>query len=98
MSPNAGGGGELRGLRLSDNEYVQCTVYIGAQINFGDLTPYITLAKYNPSLFPICWSWRSPRQEPATISRPWIFAKSRLCLENLNGGKIHKLTKLPQSM
>jgi hypothetical protein len=32
------GGGELRG--LSANEGVQ--LFIGAQINFGDLTPYLT--------------------------------------------------------
>jgi hypothetical protein len=37
MSPNAGGGdGEV-----SANEY-SCTLYTGAQINFGDLTPYLT--------------------------------------------------------
>ncbi len=36
MSPNAGAGGELRGL----SQWVQ--LYIGAQINFGDLTPYLT--------------------------------------------------------
>ncbi len=35
MSPNAGGGRELRGLSL----WVQ--LYTGAQINFGDLTPYL---------------------------------------------------------
>ncbi len=39
MSPNAGGGGgELRGL----SQLVQ--LYTGAQINFGDLTPYLTYA------------------------------------------------------
>ncbi len=37
-SPNAGGGGELRGL----SQWVQ--LYTGAQINFGDLTPYLTMA------------------------------------------------------
>ncbi len=36
MSPNAGGGGELRGL----SQWVQ--LYTGAQINCGDLTPYLT--------------------------------------------------------
>jgi len=36
MSPNAGGGRELRGL----SQWVQ--LYTGAQINFGDLTPYLT--------------------------------------------------------
>ncbi len=36
MSPNEGGGGESRGLSL----WVQ--LYIGAQINFRDLTPYST--------------------------------------------------------
>jgi hypothetical protein len=35
MSPYAGEGGELRGL----SQWVQ--LYIGAQINFGDLTPYL---------------------------------------------------------
>ncbi len=35
MSLNAGWGGDLRGL----NQWVQ--LYIGAQINFGDLTPYL---------------------------------------------------------
>jgi hypothetical protein len=39
MSPNAEGGGELRGLS-------QCVqLYTGAQINFGDLTPYFTYEK-----------------------------------------------------
>jgi hypothetical protein len=38
MSPNAGGG-ELRGL----SQWVQ--LYTGAQINFGDLTPYLTYAE-----------------------------------------------------
>jgi hypothetical protein len=38
MSANAGGGRELRG--LTANEYMQ--LYTGAQINFGDLTPYLT--------------------------------------------------------
>ncbi len=36
MSPNAKGGGELRGL----SQWVQ--LYTEAQINFGDLTPYLT--------------------------------------------------------
>jgi len=36
MSPNEGGGVELRGL----SQRVQ--LYKGAQINFGDLTPYLT--------------------------------------------------------
>ncbi len=36
MSPNAGGGGELRGL----SQWVK--LYTGAQISFGDLTPYLT--------------------------------------------------------
>jgi hypothetical protein len=36
MSPNAGGGGKLRGL----SQWVQ--LYTGAQINFADLTPYLT--------------------------------------------------------
>ncbi len=34
--PNAGGGGQLRDL----SQWVQ--LYTGAQINFGDLTPYLT--------------------------------------------------------
>jgi hypothetical protein len=38
VSPNAGGGGELRGL----SQWVQ--LYTGAQINFGDLTPYLIYA------------------------------------------------------
>ncbi len=40
MSPNAWGGGQLRGL----SQWVQ--LYTGAQINFGDLTPYLTYAAY----------------------------------------------------
>ncbi len=36
MGPNAGGGGKLWGL----SQWVQ--LYTGAQINFGDLTPYLT--------------------------------------------------------
>jgi hypothetical protein len=39
MSPNAGGGGLLRGL----SQWVQ--LYTGAQINFGDLTPYLTFGE-----------------------------------------------------
>ncbi len=38
MSPNAGG--ESCGVSLSANEYRQ--LYTGAQINFGDLTPFLT--------------------------------------------------------
>ncbi len=38
MSPNAGGGEEVGG-SLSANDY-SCAP--GAQINFGDLTPYFT--------------------------------------------------------
>jgi hypothetical protein len=41
MSPYAGGGGELRGL----SQRVQ--LYTGTQINFGDLTPYLTYAGTN---------------------------------------------------
>jgi hypothetical protein len=40
MSPNAKRGGELRGLK----QWVQ--LYTGAQINFGDLTPYLTYGCY----------------------------------------------------
>jgi hypothetical protein len=36
MSANAGGGGSCG---VSANEY---KLYTGAQINFGDLTPYLT--------------------------------------------------------
>jgi hypothetical protein len=39
MSPNAGGGGGLQVL----SQIVQ--LYTGAQINFGDLTPYLTYAR-----------------------------------------------------
>ncbi len=38
MRPNAGGGGSCG---VSANEY-SCTLYTGAQINFGDLSPYLT--------------------------------------------------------
>ncbi len=41
MSPNAGGGGKLQGL----SQWVQ--LYAGAQINFEDLTPFLT---YGPPL------------------------------------------------
>ncbi len=45
MSPNAGsGGGGLRGL----SQWVQ--LYIGALINFGDLTPYLTYDSQFPIL------------------------------------------------
>ncbi len=40
MSPNAGGGG---GCGVSANDY-SCAH--GAQINFGDLTPYLTYVLY----------------------------------------------------
>jgi hypothetical protein len=44
MSPNAGGGGgELRGL----SQRVQ--MYTGAQIDFADLTPYLSYDWYLPS-------------------------------------------------
>ncbi len=39
MRPNAGGGGELWGL----SQWVQ--LYTGSQINFGDLTPYLTYGR-----------------------------------------------------
>ncbi len=39
MSPNAGGRGELRGL----SQWVK--LYTEAQINFGDLTPYLTCGR-----------------------------------------------------
>ncbi len=37
MSPNAWGGGEFAGSRPKST-----VEYTGAQINFGDLTPYLT--------------------------------------------------------
>jgi hypothetical protein len=46
MSPNAGGGWELRSL----SQWVQ--VYTGAQMNFGDLIPYLTYVLYT---FPLRW-------------------------------------------
>ncbi len=45
VSPNAGVGGG-GGCRVSANEY-SCAH--GAQINFGDLTPYLTCACYAPA-------------------------------------------------
>ncbi len=42
MSPNAGQGGELRGL----SQWVQ--LYMGAQINFRDLTPCLTYVWTEP--------------------------------------------------
>ncbi len=47
MSPKAGEGGELWGL----SEWVQ--LYTGAQINFGDLTPYLTFAQSGWDV--TCW-------------------------------------------
>jgi hypothetical protein len=44
MSPNAGGGGSYG---VSANEYSRT-----AQINFGDLTPYLTYEKFSQVLFP----------------------------------------------
>ncbi len=47
MSPNAGGGGTgLRGL----SQWEQ--LYTGAQINFGDLTRYLTCGQYTLFCFP----------------------------------------------
>jgi hypothetical protein len=46
MSPNAGGGGEWGSGGVSANEY-SCTH--GAQINFGDLTPYLTYGEHVPA-------------------------------------------------
>ncbi len=43
MSPKRGEGGELRGL----SQWAQ--LYTGAQINFGDLTPYLTYRHPTPS-------------------------------------------------
>jgi hypothetical protein len=40
MSPNIGGGGELRGSQPMIEQ-----LYTGAQINFGDLTPYLTYGR-----------------------------------------------------
>ncbi len=45
MSQNAGGGGG--GVRLS--QWVQ--PYTGAQVNFGDLTPYLTYDVQRQSLY-----------------------------------------------
>jgi hypothetical protein len=46
MSPNAGGGeGRVAGY----SQWVQ--LYTGAQINFGDLTPYLTYALGEPDSF-----------------------------------------------
>jgi hypothetical protein len=42
MSPNAGEGGKCG---VSANENSQ--LYTGAQINFGDLTPYLTCGPYS---------------------------------------------------
>jgi hypothetical protein len=47
MSPNAGGAG---GCGVSANEY-SCAH--GANINFGDLTPYLTYAWNEPDFFSI---------------------------------------------
>ncbi len=62
MSPNAGGGGELRG--LSANEYVQ--LYTGAQINFGDLTLYLTYDtrshKLGPKADTVLTTSKSPKK------------------------------------
>ncbi len=46
MSPNVEGGGEV--CRVSVNEY-SCAH--GAQINFGDLTPFLTYGFYGESMF-----------------------------------------------
>ncbi len=49
MSPNAGGkGGGNCGVSAGLSQWVQ--LYTGAQINFGDLTPYLTYV-FNPSPF-----------------------------------------------
>jgi hypothetical protein len=45
MSPNAGGMGGVAGSQPMSTA-VQCTMYIGSQINFGDLTPYLTYGLY----------------------------------------------------
>ncbi len=62
MNPNAGGG-ELRGL----SQWVQ--LYTGAQINFGDLTPYLIYEKYSQILLPsMHWFPRSFNYEKAFCS------------------------------
>jgi hypothetical protein len=49
MRPNAGGGGQLLGL----SQWAQ--LYTGAQINFGDLTPYLTYGKKEAKAFMIIY-------------------------------------------
>jgi len=43
MSPNAGGGGGVAG-----SQSMSTAVYTGAQINCGDLTPYLNYALGSP--------------------------------------------------
>ncbi len=47
MIPNAGGGmgRGVAGVSANENSFAH-----GAQINFGDLTPYLTYAEYKPRL------------------------------------------------
>jgi hypothetical protein len=47
MSPNAGGGRRVAG-GVSANEY-SCA--LGAQKNFGHLTPYLTCGLVNPTAY-----------------------------------------------
>jgi hypothetical protein len=66
MSPNAGGG--LRDLSQQVGTYLQ--LYTGAQINFGDLTPYLTYG---------CWlllELRSPslRSKKKCLSQKFVFS------------------------
>ncbi len=65
MSPNAGGGGKLRGL----GQWVQ--LYTGDQINFGDLSPYLTYDLVNDTYT------RRPITEEVQI-RPVLYPSSIL--------------------
>jgi hypothetical protein len=73
MSPNAGG--EWRVAGVSANEY-SCA--LGAQIHFGDLTPYLTYAQIKKVFSSFKWRTRSVLSKFVKVSRKYslVFKKA----------------------
>jgi hypothetical protein len=78
MSPNAGGRGVLRGLSQREQ------LYTGAQINFGDLTPYLT---YGPN------SRRRKRRREKTATVGWSSSAPSSALQSSTGWDTQQASK-----
>ncbi len=89
MSPNAGRGGELRGL----SQWVR--LYTGAKINFGDLTPYLKGQYHEIFCFILFHESSFPKPLKITRGSFWMFSKiwgdirKSMCTKGINdtGGK-----------